>query len=171
MIVLIENKLLILSENLQDSIKRPYDHKWVPFRVDNWPPMPIEFELNKIYQIPHLNLAFDVKYTNRPLLFHKETIRLVNALNAAIDHQPEDQESVTCRGMLVEGAPGIDKSYTTWAWLLGQIARRVDPSKKKPLQLNKHDSEPEIATASASALNISTAVNRSQVKVKLWLIF
>lgn len=89
--------------------------EWLNTTPADWPSeMPNEFEFNKIYRIPHLKLARLATDTDeKQLLFRQQTLDLFKYLTDSKRGLIPD-----VNGVVIEGAPGIGKSCTTWLWLL-----------------------------------------------------
>lgn len=101
--------------------------KWTPITRSNWPPQnwPQSLEQNRVYSIPYLDIAHLAPsiMPEKPLLFRPETLGLFRSLSMWRNHQPKQATppEYKCKGVIVEGPPGIGKSCTTWAWALSQM--------------------------------------------------
>lgn len=109
-----------------ESIKWRYLPSWP---LSNWPPPWLTFQQDIIYSIPHLDLAGLVEekstlHTKR-LLFRQQALNLVNSLTR-LKNLLGDDGKVACRGVIVEGPPGIGKSCATWSWVLNELAASLD---------------------------------------------
>lgn len=111
-----------LDDSISERLKRQKT-MWQSITPEhNWPPlMPSEFKLNHTYSIPHLDIASIVGFQpTQQLFFRRQTLELYNSLSALRTRKPSEKQG-KCKGVIIEGASGIGKSCTTWAWILSQL--------------------------------------------------